>query len=729
MGVSVDNRVSVVTEKTTPRKKGTGDLSAVEGGLQSLARAVRQFHTYPSTSPMCIDAVMSCHEALKAIPHRDRINSRVAPHEIIVDDVPLGAGTVIEQELTRRLFKLRVASLEIECAATPRDLTRFCVDLVGSDDLQATDATLAERLAEHGVGTIVPVMAQRPVVMDVGVPREHTHDLLARERTRQQEIAQADAPVSYLYPPDRGWVRTDPAQGLASVSLLDLVVLVDDPADIATMLAQLTGEEVSGPDGRQVALERKYSDVTRLFSALDPRLAQVMFGKLARAVLNLAPERRNNLLQRAILPGLLDGRADGQVLHDFPDMDLAESICLLLDLETAAPEVLSAALDRLDLTTDRRSALVPLIEQRMRQTQGAGETPGAAGIERYVRELIRVDAKGGTDFSAFAAFDLSMDAHAEAALADVRDGIGATDILTRQLLCVSQLVRLERNPTLVDAFLHRALDLISTLERAGRWSDVIAVVGEYARLGEDLKTKRPDVTDTIAKALSEYCTPARLVVLAGLHDRDTEGRAIVVDMVKALGVSIVPGFVALLNRSAQEPKARVLVPLMCEVAPTIASALATEIDGCGAAAARAVVKILGHAGAGQEVAVGRLVEHADPQVAREALRALAHIGTATSATLVVRQIREGHVDRHAAAEDALWHFPPAQTATYVRELLQSREFVIANPKTAARLIDRAAQGRMQGLDEALMRLEGLRFRFWKPSLVQVARKARELRGR
>ena len=409
---------------------------------------------------------MACHEALRSVPHRDRVAARVGPHDLIVGDSHIGAGTVVEHELTRRLFKLRVASLEIECAASPRDLSRFCIDLVESDDSRDPEGTFAERLAEHGVAGIVPEMAQRPVVMDVGVPGAHTTDLLSHERRRQQELAQPDAPVSYLYPPDRGWIRTDPAQGLAQVSLLDLVVLLDDPADIATMLVRLTDEDLSGPDARQVALERKYTDVTQLFSALDPRLAQVMFGKLARAVSNLAPDRRHNLLQRTILPGLLDGDANGKVLRDFPDMDLAESICLLLDLETAAPEVLAAALNRLDLTADRRAALVPLIEQRMRTVHGGqaagGASLGSSGVERHARELIRIDATRETDFSEFAAFDLSMDADAEAAVSDVRAGIAATDVPMAQLLCVSQLVRIERNPGLVEAFLRRALELLGT---------------------------------------------------------------------------------------------------------------------------------------------------------------------------------------------------------------------------------------------------------------------------
>ena len=53
-------------------------------------------------------------------------------------------------------------------------------------------------------------------------------------------------------------------------------------------------------------------------------------------MLNLDADRRNNLLQRTILPGLLDGDANGRVLRDFPDMDLAESICLLLDRDRRA---------------------------------------------------------------------------------------------------------------------------------------------------------------------------------------------------------------------------------------------------------------------------------------------------------------------------------------------------------------------------------------------------------
>jgi hypothetical protein len=86
-------------------------------------------------------------------------------------------------------------------------------------------------------------------------------------------------------------------------------------------------------------------------------------------------------------------------------------------------------------------------------------------------------------------------------------------------------------------------------------------------------------------------------------------------------------------------------------------------------------------------------------------------------------------DKHAAAEDAMWHFPPNQTMALLRDLLGSRDFVLRHPHTAMRLVERAAQGKLQGLDDLLKPYEAFRLRFWKPSLVQLARKVKGYRTR
>jgi hypothetical protein len=707
------------------------DFDGVEACFHLLARATRQFHTYPATSPLCTDAVAACHKAFMALHGRDGLTARVTPTELIVDNVGFGAHTIIEHELVSRLHRSHVGSLDFDRLASPRDFARFCSDVIVFDDLPKSETTFADFLVEHGVEAIVARVAHRPEVLDIGTPRAGLSQLVEHEQQRKQPYAPG-APVTYLYPPEKGWVRMDPTAPLDNVSIIDLAVLVDDPGDLATMLLRLTGEAQGGTVARAEALEQKFSDVATLFAALDPRLARVMFEKLSRAVLELEPERRTTMLKRTILPGLLDGRAEGAVLRDFPDVDLAESLCMLLELETAAPELLTSALGRLDLPAERREAIGPLIDAQLKRGRGdvaATEAPDKEkSLDHYARQLIRIDTGAQKNFSEFTAFDLSIDQRTAESIAGVGAAIDATDLPLAQLHCLCRLTRIEPNPSVVDGFLRRGLGLLTELEGSARWTDLMASVSEYGQISKDLLDARPDVAESIDKALRAFCGPDRALMITELHTRGEEGHQLAASLTASFGTALVPAFVTLLDDPAIHPRIGPLVPLMCEHAALLAPALAMWLGECGPGAARAIVRVLGFAGTGYESTIAATLER-DEQTRREALRALARIGTAQAASLVARQVRAHNASARSAAEEALWHFDPAQTADQLRELLQSRDFVVQNPQTVVRLLDRAAKAGTKGLDQALGELEGLRFRFWNPALVRVALKARELRGR
>ena len=703
----------------------------VEDFLQRLARAVRQFHTYPATSPLCAEAVAACHTTLNAIDHRERLTFRVAPDRLIVDDMRIGA-TIVSHELARRLHSARVAALDVDLHATPRHLSQFCARLVQCDSLSTTKTTLAELLADDGVDTIVPMMALRPEVLDVGVPAAPLCDLVAHEQQRRQTWFAAGTPVSHLYPPDKGWVRLDPATRLDHISLVDLAVLVNDPAALATMLLRLTDDDPVGPEERNSALERKFSDVATLFTSLDPRLARVMFAKLARAVLELEPARRKNLLRRTILPGLLDGRSDGAVLRDFPDIDLVDSLFLLLELEAAAPEVLATALHRLDLPSERRDAVVPLLHARLHGTRHQGpDDSRRREIDRLAGGLIRVDSAAGRDFSEFAAFDLSIDDQASAAIAAARDAIGAANAPVFRLGLLAHLVRLQPNPTVADALLRQAMALFGHLERSARWQDLASWAATYCRLATALRPSRPDVATAITNALAAFQIPARIAALADLHDSNSENKRIANALAEAFGVTLVAGVLGLLDDPAAQSKASAVISLMCDHAPLLAPALAGQLPSVRGSTARAIVKVLGFAGAGYEAVIEEQLEHDDEQTSREALRALARIGSTQAAALVARRLQAGRVERRAAAEEALWRFPAAHARAQVRQLLGSRDFVLGHPDLASRLLTRAASSGAgtDSLQDVLPEIESLRFHFWNPGLVRVALKARELRTR
>jgi hypothetical protein len=701
----------------------------VEDFLNRLARAVRCYHTYPPTSPLCAEAIASCHAALAALDRSDQLAFRVTPRELVIDEVAVGGGTIIEHELVRRLHRGRVATIEIDRAASPRDLTHLCDSLIKRDG-RGEETTLADLLVEHGVETIAARMAPRPEVMNLGVPAAPLRDLVDQNH-RRRPAPPPGGPVEYLYPPEKGWIRLDPAADLDSVSLVDLAVLVNDPGEMATMLLRLTDDDPVGAVTPDQALEQKFGDVAMLFGALDPHLARVMFAKLAQAVLAIDADRRAALLRRTILPGLLDGRADGAVLRDFPDPDLAESLCLLLELETAAPEVVSAALHKLDLPAGRRETVASLVDRRLRGGAAAAapsrEALDRAG-DRYARRLIQVEATPGTSFAEFAAFDLSMDSRTKETIVYVRDEIARSDTTLAQLHCLQHLVRLEPNPTVVTAFIARTLVLLAELAGAARWRDVADAATRFREITRELKESRPDIVDVVEDGLAEYWTSARVLMLVELEQRGEEGRALVRELLTAFGVSIVPGFLAVVGDPSLQSAAAPIVALMCEHGVTLAPGLVKALGRERTLAARAIVRVLGYAGAGYEAILGEQLTSDDEPLVRASLRSLARIGTARGAALVASQIQNGTAAARAA-EEALWHFPQAEGMVQLRALLGRREFIFQKPDVAARLMDRAAQWNTGDLDGVLQQLETLRFRVWKPDLVRVARKARGLRAR
>ena len=710
-------------------KAGAGvGKGAVADFLQLLARAAHQFHTYPPTSPLCTDAIAACHAAFMALELEEPMTLRIGKRELLVQDEAIGRGTVVEQQLWRPLHRARVASVEIKPDVALRDWSQFCPIVAASVRPSRQSPSVAEQLVEAGVGAIVARVTPRPEMFDVGAPPAAMRVVVDRERVRQASIP-VSGPAQHLYPPDKGWVRLDPTVQYESLSLLDLTVLINEPAELASMLTRLIDEDTSDDSARAAALQHRYSDVVMLIGALDVRLARILFSKLSRAVLALDSDRRRSLLKGAILPSLLDGRMNGEaVLWDFPDIDLADALCLLLDLDAASPHVLAMALDRLQLPDERRSALAPLIKARLHngRAEQVNDRSFAAGFDGVAASLTRVTTDVAKNFSEFAAFDLAMTDQTATALAAARDAIAATEAADAQIRCALSLARIEPNPGIVSATLARALPPLVQLLRAERWEAVTHVVTELHAIEARLQPSRPDVAKTVRDMLLRFCNHEFIVRLAQVSGSD-DGRARAAAIVAVAAPTLVPAWLELLDGQTERARARQLVPLMCECARSIAPAIAQRLPLLNVDAACAALTVLGAAGAGYEELIAEQVKTGEERRAREAMRALARIGSPRAAGFIVRHIEDGPPGVRPAAEEALWRLPLPLAFAKTHELLKRRDFVIHHPHTAARLLERAVQSADDGLDSVLEGLTSLRFHFWSPAVARVGAKARELR--
>ena len=720
------SRIPTAAVAMPTRGPRTADAVAIEDLLHLLGRAVQQFHTYPPTSQMCLGAVEACQRALVGLELREQLAFRVTPRELIVDEAPIGAGSIIEHELARRLHAASVAHVVIEREASARELARFCFDLVQCDSRTGLQHSLIDLLEEHGVGRIALRAAYRPQVLEVAAPAGPVSTLIAQQRAKREELFAAGGPIDHLYPPDKGWVRVDPTARFEQVSLVDLALLAQDPALLAGMLLRLTEDDVSDVEGEADALSRKFSDVATLFAALDPHVSRIMFGKLARAVLDLEPERRQSLLRKTILPGLLDGKVDGTILRDFPDVDLAESLCLLLDLETAAPDVVTSALSKLDLTNERQAAVMPLLQEKVDEKISARKQD--AGLDAHARKLTHIDRSRARSFAEFAAFDLSLDAPTMATLDGIREAVGYNDAVASQLQVLLHLARLEPNPELVQRFVARAAPFVEALERSERWPELAAWLASQRRLVDAFREPRPDVADVLSGALTSFCTLPRAARLVSLASRDEAGRQAANAIIDALGANVGPALLEAVKHQTGpvSDASRAVMQLLCDHAVLVAPALADALPSADVAMHRIIARVLGHAGPGYEPPLGALLTSPDEQAVREAFRSLARIGTGRAAALVAAQVDRGQGWLGGAAEQTLWHFPRPEIDRQIRELLARREFVVRHPQTAGRMLDRAAQNGATNLAPILQTLVPLRYRFWSPAVMRVARQAKSM---
>jgi hypothetical protein len=694
-----------------------GDFAQIEAFLNALARSIRQFHTYPAASSHCVDAIQEAHRTLNLID-LESLACVVSPRELLVSGCAIGRDTPVEQELARRLYESRCVTLAIDRSATTRELARLCVELAGRR--KPDEAPLDERLRKHGVERINVSSAYQPVLLDV----EATDDACAvveQDRSRQESEPSVGR-VAHLYPADKGWVRIDPALPLKQVTLSGLARLVDDPASLAEMIAKLAGESDESL-GSADALEQRCEDVARLYTSLDPAASRVRFARLANAVLTLDSQRRRRLLAKTVLPGLVDGRPEGNVLRDFPDVDLADALSLLLDVEAAAPELLNTALDRLQLSSDRRLAMAPLLEQRIR-AHGSGESASLkqdAALSERTRQLIQV-VNGESSFHDFAAFDLCTDDATELVIAGTNQTIHATNLADTQLACVSQLIALSVNAETVEGLLRHVTRHLAELERTQSQGELVARLEALQRTAAALRDSRPHVSTSIADAIQAFYTPARFERLVSMYETGGEQRELVNRLVSAVGASLTSAVVRNLQERTGDKR---VLQLVCDHAATFAPALGKVLDHLPVAQRIAAIRALAMAGRGVESYIARQLAHQSEAVVRESLSALAQVGSQEAADFLTRHLQR-HGGEGTGAEELLWQFAPAVTRHCLRTLLRQRQFVIDNPDLISRLLARVDAAEASKLGDVLTPLTAYRFRFWNRRLSRVGRQATAL---
>lgn len=674
--------------------------------LALLARAAQRVRAYPGGSPLATHAVDAAHGALSTLD-REAIFLRVTPKGIVLDD-GLVTGIPAVSELAARLHQASIGTVSIAREGSARDLSVFGRELAGHHAVGAGQAsTLADMLQERGVERITVTTFETPTLFELADPEI---DRLVDAAPRAPDTGVG----GYLYPPGKGWVRLDPATAVDHLTLHDLASLVADPFLLAEMLGRLSGEPpAANPED---ALAARFEDITRLFRGAHPAVAERLLAGLARAVLALEPERRADLFRHTILPGLLDGRVDGTVLRHLPDVQLAESLALLHDLQLAAPELLALALERLELGDERAARLQPMVAEQIAVRRADGDArPGV--IDGYQDGRIRVDHLAGEkEFADYASFNLAIDAAAEAEIARVRDAVATTAGTDERLRCLGHLVRLQANPATAGWLLTHVRAELAELRRQESWNAIATWVAEFGALHAHVSAARPEVGELVRQVLEAVLDEPLVLEMLRLAERDRDA-ATPARLFLGAGPSLT-GPLARVLAGSRRPPTPVMVQALSPHAAALVPALTPLLDHDSPAVVRAILAVLACAGTGVEPWLASALGHADPTVVADACRALVQVGTPEAVRAVSARLASGD-GPGALFLDTLGQFSAPLRAGEVRRLLADRQFISRAPRLARALIAMAAGDPRAAIAPVLSDLARWRFHFWRPSRALV----------
>jgi hypothetical protein len=694
--------------------------------VASLARAVQAFHTYPPGSPSRGDVIEVAREALRACipPGEEGISIDVTSQGLSVAGEPIAAGRGPERALAIALRRTYVATLEIRSGAPTRDFRQFCALMAFPDQVLGREEDLPEILAQRGVTHIFAHVISSHQTIEAGTVPSALLDLVQENRAATTRSADAA---------EGGWIRLDPSIPLDRVTIDDLPLLMRDAPSLGIALDRMS--RTRGSVSPSEALVLHYEEITDLYSACGPSLADALFRRLAGVVQNLPDDTRLALLKQQVLPGLVDGRRSGRVLEHFSEEEVADALLLLLDVGVGGVEMLTAGLTNLDLPESRHEGVVERVSRRLEgksapppEWSEIGHRDEAEQVPDDLERRLTVEEGHDADFLALRSFDLSVDAEAAGDLARIVDEVAGADPVGAALRCCADILLLSSDPSIIAATMRRSRGLFQDLESRGDAGALADWLALYARVARRRDSLDPEVAAIIRSTLDQYVTPEfihRVSALPTPSDREPPLVTIICELGRTGVGALVDSLVEEADRSARNRLLTALQPR----APDLGEHLEDFMSHPEWYVVRNLLTLLGHAGPGHEGAVARLIDHEHPRVIREAFIALARIGTEDAATRTADALYHESVDVRTHAAEAIWRFEPTLSHSRLLAAIGDGELAASHPGLVAHLVVAAGKRDIDGLEPVLRRLRRHCFAVWNPERRSLGWRAlRQLRA-
>ncbi len=669
--------------------------------MAALGTAIRRHRLYPASNPLCTEAVTA---ALGALADMDTgsVEIAIGPEGVRADRGAV-ADTPIVRDLEEALFRADLESVAIPPEASAAEIARFCTLVARWSREPHEGETFADALLELGVTGIQVRLVERARL--IGLPALDRDALAALVHERARRPDAGEEPEVRLH---RGWVRADTDCDMQTLDLVDLAFLCREPRELARLLERMSEGAGAGLEPDRLLADR-VGELMQLYRQLSPEQANRRLADLGDTILTLPEDVRRELLAERLLPELLDTGGSAPLLRRLPDDELSGALERLARRALGSVGIVELALARLELPRSRAEAVRAGLASVLDESPGRPPRGHGSG-DRVARIGFDDGGPVAQSLRAYTALDLAVTDEIRLELARIRDAATARDDDDIRLGCLTSLVSLARNPDRIDQVLRAAEPLIGRM-LTGDPAAAVRRVSEWVGIAEGLREARPDVTEAIEAMLRRILTPDLLQAEVGRLAEEAAFAA----AVAAFGPVAAEPLLTALEVEPDRRNRRVLLDFACRSADRIAEGVAARVGDARWTVQRNVARILGFAGASHEASLCFLMRSGERRVTREAILALARIGSPEAADAVVQALYDPDPEVAAMAEESMRRFPRVEARRRARELLSDPVFYTRRPRLARDLLRRFVARDPERLT-VLEPLVRLRLRWWRPAV-------------
>jgi hypothetical protein len=722
-----------VPEAKTPSEEDSLRALA-EDFILSFITAIKITQLYPETNPAIQQSLERARKKLLNFTSKeDALTLNIKKREIIFNSNPLLTKKEDANKLALKFYLLDVQKISFSPQISGQELRDF-IYLLGQkvDDIKK-DGDIITILKELNINNIAVTLAKKiKVVKEKEGADEDIEDI--EEEFEQDDIEEIknklrdfDNNINYFQ------------DIFLSVSHVEsrhkrmLLGILENPSDFADLLVDISAQAV--PAEGQTKLEAQVEFIQNAINNLGEYIQELdlaeqerLFKKLAKVILSLKTELKEDLLQQKILPQLEKGSLESKILNYFPAIDLASALTSRIKLHSGASSIIYDALDNLTIPKERRNSIIELIRQKLTMEKNIEEFDILfKDIDLLTKPSSEAKDPNRLEFPEVSyEFGPQEESNLENKVKEYKQLANKHEIIYTLLDLLPLIDNYQSFSVVVDKLGEKMNLFVSEMELDFTLRTVTVLKNE-AEKRKDVSEKFSRKIERALKKLSSEEMVYKMADIAIEAEQDSEEFQKIYEITNTLGTAAVRNLLKRLIVEESMTARKKIIQLLIELGKDYIDILGRNITHEKWYVARNIVHILGYYGPQSLPYFKKVKRHPEYQVRKELVYALSQIKNAEATQMLISFLLEDEDKRiHELVISQLGILSAQDSIDYLLSILDQKEYLNKNPSLILVIIKALGQIKAKAALEQLKSFTKVRWilkRFWHPVAWQIRRQA------